>query len=272
MKRPLLLFLNLVILTSCELIDSMVNPINNLEKISEIQDALTRIYYDTNGCNWTNSTNWCTSKPFGEWYGLTTDNEGNVIGINLDGNNLKADDFHLALSEFPHLKSFSINNNPIKSLSLSSNKNIRMLRLENCASSRIHLNSFEHVDIQNCNYLYSIDGSVDTLHVRNCNFDKNTAPFWATSSVVEIENCTMDSCGCHSDNLTFINSSSKDSWSAYTTGRLIIVNSICNGLDSHSFDSNTQIELNNATVNNKKFTVTFMGKDWERIWDSTRTL
>lgn len=272
MKRPLLLFLNLVILTSCELIDSMVNPINNLEKVSEIQDALTRIYYDTNGCNWTNSTNWCTSKPFGEWYGLTTDNEGNVIGINLDGNNLKADDFHLALSEFPHLKSFSINNNPIKSLSLSSNKNIRMLRLENCSSDMIHLNSFEHVDIINCKNLRAIDGTVDTLYVSNCNFEKDTAPFWANTSIVKIENCTMSSCGCHSYVLQFINSQSTDGWSAYTTGSLIITDSICNGIGSHSFDSNTQIELNNATVNNKKFTVTFMGKDWERIWDSTRTL
>ncbi len=50
--------------------------------------ALEALYDATDGPNWTNSTNWKTSAPLGEWHGVTTDADGRVMGLNLDHNGL----------------------------------------------------------------------------------------------------------------------------------------------------------------------------------------
>ncbi len=51
------------------------------------RNALIALYYATGGDNWVNKENWCSDKPLEEWYGIDTW-EGNVIGIQLDDNNL----------------------------------------------------------------------------------------------------------------------------------------------------------------------------------------
>ncbi len=49
--------------------------------------ALIALYYATDGANWTNNTNWNTSTPVHDWYGVTV--VGNrVVEINLNHNNL----------------------------------------------------------------------------------------------------------------------------------------------------------------------------------------
>ena len=50
--------------------------------------ALEALYDATDGPNWTDSTNWKTSAPLGEWHGVTTDADGRVMGLNLDHNGL----------------------------------------------------------------------------------------------------------------------------------------------------------------------------------------
>ena len=50
--------------------------------------ALEALYDATDGPNWTNSTNWKTSAPLGEWYGVTTDADGRVTEIYLFDNGL----------------------------------------------------------------------------------------------------------------------------------------------------------------------------------------
>lgn len=50
--------------------------------------ALMALYNATGGDNWTSNTNWGTAADFSQWYGVETDANGNVIGLNLKGNNL----------------------------------------------------------------------------------------------------------------------------------------------------------------------------------------
>ena len=50
--------------------------------------ALVALYNSTDGPNWTDNTNWLTSAPISEWYGVTVA-EGRVIELNLGENNLK---------------------------------------------------------------------------------------------------------------------------------------------------------------------------------------
>ena len=50
--------------------------------------ALEALYDATGGPGWTDSTNWKTSAPIGEWFGVTTAAAGRVTGLNLRGNDL----------------------------------------------------------------------------------------------------------------------------------------------------------------------------------------
>ena len=50
--------------------------------------ALEALYDATGGAGWTNSTNWKTSSPLSEWYGVRTDVDGRVIGLYLNVNGL----------------------------------------------------------------------------------------------------------------------------------------------------------------------------------------
>ena len=49
---------------------------------------LVALYHDANGQSWTNSENWLTNAPIGDWPGVTTDDTGRVQKIILSGNNL----------------------------------------------------------------------------------------------------------------------------------------------------------------------------------------
>ena len=47
---------------------------------------LVALYEATDGANWKINTNWLSAAPLDEWYGVTTDEEGRVLRLNLDWN------------------------------------------------------------------------------------------------------------------------------------------------------------------------------------------
>ena len=51
-------------------------------------EVLAALYGATGGPTWTDSTNWKTDAPLGEWYGVTTDDGGRVTGLDLRENAL----------------------------------------------------------------------------------------------------------------------------------------------------------------------------------------
>ena len=50
--------------------------------------ALHALYDATDGPNWTYATNWLSDRPMGDWYGVTTDDGGRVIRLELPKNQL----------------------------------------------------------------------------------------------------------------------------------------------------------------------------------------
>ena len=53
------------------------------------RDALTALYNATSGANWTYNKNWLSAEPLGKWGGVTTNDEGRVIALELPNNNLQ---------------------------------------------------------------------------------------------------------------------------------------------------------------------------------------
>ncbi len=52
------------------------------------REVLEVLYDSTGGESWTNRKNWTTSEPLDLWYGVTTDDAGRVIDLDLSGNAL----------------------------------------------------------------------------------------------------------------------------------------------------------------------------------------
>ena len=50
--------------------------------------VLASLFNRTDGPNWNDNSNWLSDRPTGTWYGVTTDTEGHVTGIDLSNNNL----------------------------------------------------------------------------------------------------------------------------------------------------------------------------------------
>ncbi len=51
--------------------------------------ALAALYDATGGADWENNTNWKTSAPLNQWYGVQTDTAGRVTVVNLGENHLR---------------------------------------------------------------------------------------------------------------------------------------------------------------------------------------
>ena len=53
------------------------------------REALVALYNATEGANWRNNTNWLSDAPIGDWHGVTTSDEGEVLRLSLRDNNLR---------------------------------------------------------------------------------------------------------------------------------------------------------------------------------------
>ena len=51
--------------------------------------SLIALYDATNGASWTKSSGWLSDAPLGEWFGITTDVDGRVTELGLNGNSLE---------------------------------------------------------------------------------------------------------------------------------------------------------------------------------------
>ncbi len=93
--------------------------------------ALVALYDATGGSTWTNSTNWKTDAPLGEWYGVTTGADGRVTRLDLRENTLTGP-IPDALGSLSNLEWLSLFNNELTGLvpnALGSLSKLRSLSL-----------------------------------------------------------------------------------------------------------------------------------------------
>ena len=58
-----------------------------LEEVTD-RDILVALYQASGGENWTNNTNWLSSMPIDQWFGVSTGVDGRIEQLNLNDNNL----------------------------------------------------------------------------------------------------------------------------------------------------------------------------------------
>ena len=74
--------------------------------------SLEALYDATGGAGWTDSTNWKTAAPLGEWHGVTTDADGRVTGVELYDNELTGW-LPPALGDLTHLETLGLGRNEL---------------------------------------------------------------------------------------------------------------------------------------------------------------
>ncbi len=55
------------------------------------REALVALYNATGGPKWLSNDNWLSDAPTSDWHGVTTDDSGHVIELDLDGNRLRGE-------------------------------------------------------------------------------------------------------------------------------------------------------------------------------------
>ena len=89
--------------------------------------ALAELYHKTDGTNWANRRNWLSEAPLRDWHGVTTDGDGRVTELRLDGNQLRG----AIPPELRHLSSLvhlSLRDNQLEGLIPSALGNLANLR------------------------------------------------------------------------------------------------------------------------------------------------
>ena len=79
---------------------------------SDDRAALVALYEATDGPNWTDKENWLSAAPLGEWYGVTTDDNGRVTGLLLSNNSLQGA-IPVELGQLTNLTDLNLNENQL---------------------------------------------------------------------------------------------------------------------------------------------------------------
>ena len=142
-----------------------------------LREALIQLYKSTNGDNWRRNDNWCSEKPITEWYGVSY-RYGYEFYIDLWDNNLTGNIEQTFVDSIPIFLEVSWNNlsdikvstlsslrccgNPLNSLDLSNNINLREL---DCSGN--NLTSLDLSNNINLRELYCSDNNLASLDLSN---------------------------------------------------------------------------------------------------------
>ena len=121
--------------------------------VCEDEEALTALYHATGGDNWTENRNWLSDSPLSDWFGVTTDGSGRVVGLDLAYNELEGS-LPVELGELTFLKTLALGSNAISGtipLALGRLGELEALRLDDNALSGTIPN--ELVDLTKLNTL-----------------------------------------------------------------------------------------------------------------------
>ena len=153
--------------------------ISYCETESMDRDVLISFYHASGGENWTTSTNWLSSRPLNQWFGVSTGPDGQVDQLSLENNNL-AGTITPVLARLSALRILNLGDNPslggqlpleLVDLPLES---VRVAGTSLCAPADESIQTWlmqilEGDGVANCNQVIQLerDALIDLYHATN---------------------------------------------------------------------------------------------------------
>ena len=112
------------------------HPTRRASDVNTDRAALAALYNATNGSSWRDDTNWVSSRPLGEWHGVSTDADGRVTELDLLANQLSGS-IPSELGNLAYLQRLELRDNqfsgcvPVKLFDMTSN-DVASLGLPSC--------------------------------------------------------------------------------------------------------------------------------------------
>jgi len=214
--------------------ESDVAPDNEVEL-----QSLQNIYIETGGEYWLNNTGWTSEENRCSWYGITCDEEGFVIEINLPNNNMTGGFPSYSLSSFYKLERLLLNNNALHGIMAATydrnadndddifNDDWYEEDLVTDASLFFNLRDLTHVDLSQNN----LSGEVDVLFapaLQYTNFSHNNFTYINSFKKFKRSHQTLTICDVSHN---FINTSATDLMKHVPTNieQLILSNNLIYG-------------------------------------------
>ena len=88
------------------------HPTRRASDVNTDRAALAALYNATNGSSWRDDTNWVSSRPLGEWHGVSTDADGRVTELDLHDNQLSGP-IPLELGNLANLERLGLHDNQL---------------------------------------------------------------------------------------------------------------------------------------------------------------
>lgn len=96
-----------------EMITVQLNNADDACGVSDLErQALIDLFEAMGGTNWTTNTGWNTDAPVCDWFGITTDDEAHVIGIDLPDNGLRGE-IPETIAQLIHLINLNLSSNNV---------------------------------------------------------------------------------------------------------------------------------------------------------------
>ena len=164
------------------------------------REILIKFYHDTGGDNWERNDNWCSEKPIDEWYGVYVDDNGRVLEIWLDSNNLKGKG---TLSGCTALECLHCQYNQLTSLDVSGCTALWCLHCYD--------NQLTSLDVSGCTaleFLHCYDNQLTSLDVSGCTALYSLDCYNNQLTSLDVSGCTaLWSLSCHDNQLTSLDAS-----------------------------------------------------------------
>ena len=159
------------------------------------RDILVKFYEDTGGYNWTNKANWCSDLPLSVWRGVKTNDEGRVVELWLDDNNLTGGG---SLSGLDALEWLGCDYNQLTTLDVSSCTSLEYLYC--------FYNQLTTLDVSGCTALEGLvclENQLTTLDVSGCTALWGLACSYNQLTTLDVSGCTaLRELFCDSNQLT----------------------------------------------------------------------
>ncbi len=91
------------------------------------RDVLAILHDRTYGGSWTDGTNWLSDEPLSDWGGVDTDDNGRVVGLSLNGNNLRGP-IHSSIGQLDQLRTLNLGRNWISGSIPAEVRDLSLLR------------------------------------------------------------------------------------------------------------------------------------------------